>query len=275
MTAPQRVTRPWLSYKERVSRLAQRLVEAQRPIRVLNAIKWDASVFEAFRDSNWKRLPVVGSDEYARLALGFDPVNKQAEFSTIIADIQADLGSDGIGRILRHTAEQYIDVIEMLVARGTQRFYELSRSLYGSPKDAFHGGDTQVRDVAQQMYEILTGLDDSVLGAEMPREITAERAVEVLNARLEQYFGEHTVRVMLDDGSEHAGVANLGVRPTFDPPQELLEAVLFDFDGDLYGRTIEVALHAYLRPEMKFDSLQALKAQMDADAVEARRLLLS
>jgi len=200
MTAPQRVTRPWLSYKERVSRLAQRLVEAQRPIRVLNAIKWDASVFEAFRDSNWKRLPVVGSDEYARLALGFDPVNKQAEFSTIIADIQADLGSDGIGRILRHTAEQYIDVIEMLVARGTQRFYELSRSLYGSPKDAFHGGDTQVRDVAQQMYEILTGLDDSVLGAEMPREITAERAVEVLNARLEQYFGEHTVRVMLDDG---------------------------------------------------------------------------
>jgi len=83
------------------------------------------------------------------------------------------------------------------------------------------------------------------------------------------------VRVMLDDGSEHAGVASLGVRPTFDPPKELLEAVLFDFDGDLYGRTIEVALYAYLRPEMKFDSVEALKVQMDADAEEARRLLLS
>ena len=53
----------------------------------------------------------------------------------------------------------------------------------------------------------------------------------------------------LDDGSEHAGVASLGIRPTFDPPEELLEAHLFDFDGDLYGRTIEVALHHFLRPE--------------------------
>ena len=56
-------------------------------------------------------------------------------------------------------------------------------------------------------------------------------------------------------------------------PRELLEAVLFDFDGDLYGRTIEVALHHYLRPEMKFDGLPALKARMDEDAAEARQLL--
>jgi riboflavin kinase/FMN adenylyltransferase len=81
------------------------------------------------------------------------------------------------------------------------------------------------------------------------------------------------VRVTLDDGSEHAGVASLGIRPTFDPPKELLEAVLFDVEHDLYDRTIEVALHHYLRPEMKFDGLDALKAQMDEDAEAARRLL--
>ena len=86
-------------------------------------------------------------------------------------------------------------------------------------------------------------------------------------------FGIYAVRVRTDDGAEHDGVANLGVRPMFDPPKELLEAVLFDFDGDLYGRTIEVALRHYLRPEMKFDGMDALKAQMDADATEARRLL--
>jgi len=86
-------------------------------------------------------------------------------------------------------------------------------------------------------------------------------------------YGIYAVRVHLDDGSEHDGVASLGVRPMFDPPQELLEAVLFDFDGDLYGRTIEVALHHYLRPEAKFDSVEALMAQMDQDAAEARRLL--
>ena len=86
-------------------------------------------------------------------------------------------------------------------------------------------------------------------------------------------YGIYAVRVRLDDGSEHDGVTSLGVRPMFDPPKELLEAVLFDFDGDLYGRTIEVALVHYLRPEAKFDGLDALMAQMDADAAEARRLL--
>jgi riboflavin kinase/FMN adenylyltransferase len=86
-------------------------------------------------------------------------------------------------------------------------------------------------------------------------------------------YGIYAVRVTLDDGSEHSGVASLGVRPTFDPPQELLEAHLFDFDGDLYGRRIEVALHAYIREEVRFDSLEALAAQMREDEAEARRIL--
>jgi riboflavin kinase/FMN adenylyltransferase len=86
-------------------------------------------------------------------------------------------------------------------------------------------------------------------------------------------YGIYAVRVRLDGGSEHDGVANIGVRPMFDPPKELLETVLFDFDGDLYGRTIDVALHHFIRPEMKFDGLDALKARMEQDAAEARRLL--
>jgi len=48
---------------------------------------------------------------------------------------------------------------------------------------------------------------------------------------------------------------------------------LFDFDGDLYGRTIEIGLHHYIRPEMTFDSMGALAARMQDDAAEARRLL--
>ena len=88
-------------------------------------------------------------------------------------------------------------------------------------------------------------------------------------------YGIYAVRVRLDDGSEHEGVANIGVRPMFDPPRELLEAALFDYDGDLYGRTIEVALHHFIRPEMTFDGMDALKARMDEDAAAARRLLSS
>lgn len=86
-------------------------------------------------------------------------------------------------------------------------------------------------------------------------------------------YGIYAVRVTLADGSEHAGVASLGVRPTFDPPKELLEACLFDWDGELYGQTIEVALHHYLRPEEKFDSVDALRSAMDEDSARARGLL--
>ena len=86
-------------------------------------------------------------------------------------------------------------------------------------------------------------------------------------------YGIYAVRVTLDDGSERPGVASLGIRPTFDPPQELLEAYIFDFDGDLYGRTIEVALHAYIREERKFDGVDTLVAQMKDDEAQARRLL--
>jgi len=69
------------------------------------------------------------------------------------------------------------------------------------------------------------------------------------------------------------GAANLGIRPTFDPPKELLEPHFFDFSGDLYGQTIEVALHHFLRPEEKFDRLEALTAQMAKDCEQARKLL--
>jgi len=86
-------------------------------------------------------------------------------------------------------------------------------------------------------------------------------------------YGIYAVRVTLDDGSEHPGVASLGVRPTFQPPQELLETHLLDFTGDLYGRKIEVALHAFIRDEKKFDDIEALAAHMREDEAKARHLL--
>jgi riboflavin kinase / FMN adenylyltransferase len=86
-------------------------------------------------------------------------------------------------------------------------------------------------------------------------------------------YGIYAVRVTLDDGSEYPGVANIGVRPTFDPPQELLEAHLFGFDGDLYGRKVQVALHAYIREEKKFDGIEPLIAHMKEDEAKARHLL--
>ncbi len=63
------------------------------------------------------------------------------------------------------------------------------------------------------------------------------------------------------------------MRPQFEPPKELLEPYFFDFSGDLYGQEIEVAFHHFLRPEAKFDSLEALTEQMEADCNTAKDLL--
>jgi riboflavin kinase/FMN adenylyltransferase len=97
------------------------------------------------------------------------------------------------------------------------------------------------------------------------------------NIRLGDYqrpkYGIYSVRVRLDGEEEYAGVASFGVRPMFEPPVELLEANLFDFNGDLYGKRIEVGLHHYIRPEMKFGSMGELATRMKQDAEEARRLL--
>lgn len=86
-------------------------------------------------------------------------------------------------------------------------------------------------------------------------------------------YGIYAVRVRLDDESEHCGVASFGIRPMFEPPQELLEAHLFDWDGDLYGRRIEIDLVAWIRAEAKFASIDALVERMREDDAEARRLL--
>ncbi len=71
-------------------------------------------------------------------------------------------------------------------------------------------------------------------------------------------------------GRVRTGVLNLGVRPTVEggPAERLLELHVFDFDGDLYGAEIEVAFHAFLRSERKFENLDALKAQIAADVAQ-------
>ena len=79
--------------------------------------------------------------------------------------------------------------------------------------------------------------------------------------------------LLLDSGETLKGAANLGIRPQFEPAQELLEPHFFDFSGDLYGREIEVALHHFLRPEARFESVEALTAQMAEDCARARELL--
>lgn len=104
-----------------------------------------------------------------------------------------------------------------------------------------------------------------------------------VNLGLDDYlrpaFGVYAVRVSGDGpddpfaGRTLDGVANLGVRPTWGGEKPVLEAHLFDFDRDLYGRHLRVRLVDYLRPEQKFAGLESLRAQIGKDVAHAREIL--
>ena len=110
-------------------------------------------------------------------------------------------------------------------------------------------------------------------GDRVGRTIGYPTANLALGTYLRPRYGIYAVRGRLPDGRVLDGAANLGVRPSFDPPKELLEPYFFDFAEDLYGQAIEVELHAFIRPEAKFDSLDALTAQMDKDCAAAKAIL--
>ena len=88
-------------------------------------------------------------------------------------------------------------------------------------------------------------------------------------------YGIYAVTGHLTDGRVLKGAANLGIRPSFTPPKELLESYFFDFDEDIYGQRLTVALHSFLRSEAQFTAMDALKAQMAKDCDEARKRLES
>jgi riboflavin kinase / FMN adenylyltransferase len=110
-------------------------------------------------------------------------------------------------------------------------------------------------------------------GDKLGRTIGFPTANLALGTYLRPRYGVYAVTGTLPGGRVVHGAANLGVRPQFDPPKELLEPHFFDFDGDLYGQEIEVEFHHFLRGEAKFTGLDELTAQIERDCEAARNLL--
>jgi riboflavin kinase/FMN adenylyltransferase len=112
-----------------------------------------------------------------------------------------------------------------------------------------------------------------VRGAQLGRKLGYPTANLRLGSRVSPIGGVFAVRVAGVRAQPMPGVASLGTRPTVDGREVLLEAHLFDFDGDLYGKRIEVEFVHKLRDEEKFDNLDAMVRQIDRDAVVARDVL--
>lgn len=111
-------------------------------------------------------------------------------------------------------------------------------------------------------------------GDKRGREIGYPTANLSVESYLRPKFGVYAVTGrILSTGQELKGAANIGIRPQFEPPKELLEPYFFDFSGDLYGQEIEVSFHHFIRGEAKFDSLEQLMEAIDRDCETAKELL--
>lgn len=190
-------------YHDVIRSLSQRLVKAQQPIRILDAIHWDDRIKQTFFEARFDATPVVDAEYYRqRRPLRFDIDSKREELHTIERDVMRQLGQlNPVGAWLRRQCREYLLVVDLLNARGTTLFSQLSQELYGASSDVFHAGDPTPAELATRLQTVLTQLClNSTLGGDEAKDFDAPRAVEWLNQRLEQQFPGYGVRAQISDG---------------------------------------------------------------------------
>jgi uncharacterized protein (TIGR02421 family) len=189
------------AYADTVRSLSDAIVEAQGPVRILNAIKWDDAVRERFFASGCREQPAVDADWYRQRDLGFDLDATRERFVDIEMQINASLGTTSpIAQLLKQTSEQYRLTLDLLEARGTDGFGPLAAQLYGTTDDVFHAGGPTVADLADQFRSALSWVSDVPIDERDEKTIGGEEAVKLLQERLDESMGPGTVDVVTDDG---------------------------------------------------------------------------
>ena len=189
------------TYEETVRAISDAIVEAQGPVRVLNAIKWDEPVRDAFFASGCREQPAIDADWYARRELGFDLDAARERFLDLEQRIGTSLGTTStLAQLLKRTCEQYRLTLDLLEARGTDGFGPLSAQLYGTTEDVFHAGGPTVADLAGQFRDALSWVSELPIDERDERTIDGATAVGLLQARLDASMGPGMCDVVLDDG---------------------------------------------------------------------------
>ncbi len=189
------------TYRDTIRELSDRIVEAQKPVKVLSAINWDAGIKQRFFDSNFLEQPRVDRDYYQSRPMKLDPDATRSEFRAIESDISRKLGPVAPAAILmRFMCEQFRLTVDLLEARGTPAFSQISNVLYGTPYDVFNVGGPTICDLATQMRKVLVGLEVDTDSGRDGRDIPGSEAVSLLRARVDASMGPGVVTVIPDDG---------------------------------------------------------------------------
>jgi uncharacterized protein (TIGR02421 family) len=162
--------------KEYLRQISDLIVHAQRPIKVLRAINWGPAVHARFFKHGARELP---RPEYG--PLGFEPDAKVKELRRIRKQIR---GRNPVEELLRRRCDEFILIVQMLAARGTKRFYELSRRVYGDPRDRFPDHDVDNLAIARLWASRPRARDEA-------QDLTAEQAAKRITELCNPLLGGH------------------------------------------------------------------------------------
>ncbi|RTL99900.1 bifunctional riboflavin kinase/FAD synthetase [Ancylobacter aquaticus] len=227
-----------------------------------------------------RRLAATGLD--GAVVLAFDAALAARDAESFVADILVGQlgvsmvvagydfhfgkGRGGSPLFLREAGKQHgfgVEIVPPLLDEGAQISSSVIRAALAQ------GRVEQAAHMLGAPFEIEAQV---IHGDKRGRELGYPTANMRLDPAVTLAHGIYAVTVEID-GVRHKGVASFGRRPTFDDGAPRLETFIFDYAGDLYDRVLAVAFHGWLRPELKFDGIDALIAQMDIDSARARAAL--
>jgi uncharacterized protein (TIGR02421 family) len=185
MKTPTRLS----DYQQIVKTLSDKIVRAQRPIRLLEAVRWGDDVKREFFRDQCKKLPNVNANYYKARPLKYDLDEKMQEFDALEVEIRTKLGQfSGVSQIMQRMCREYAQSMQMLKARGTPDFAKHSKQLYGSSCDAFYAGAPTLRDLGVMVADTLENICNSAGTIQDKKTHSAAQAARILQTRLRDYF---------------------------------------------------------------------------------------
>ncbi len=190
-----------MNIEEEVRRLSDELVDIQRPIRILNSIKWTDDVKNQFFSTGQGTQPQVDADYYHReRPLKFDVGQRAEALANLQKRIGSTLGGHPCGGLLLSRVAEYRSVLSLLQARGTADFGPISGELYGRAVDPVYPGGPTLASLGEIMTEALGNIAEGEWEPPKMEEYDAEQSVGILSDRLQDMFGDDEVQVKVDDG---------------------------------------------------------------------------
>ncbi len=172
--------------------LSEELIQVQRPIRILDSIKWEDSIKQEFFKNKCEELPNVTLEYYTKKSLSFDPMDKHAELEDLELKIINKLGKlSSLSQIMQRMCREYKLVLHLINKRGKPDFHKYAKALYGSADDVFYAGGPSILNLADILQKTIPALTKKIVSEKDTTIYTAEEAKGILNIRLKDYFQDN------------------------------------------------------------------------------------